>query len=876
MALSWATVTDVPAQIGPYSVVREIGRGCMGVVYLARDERLDRDVAIKALPEDLASDPGRLERFEREGKALAQLNHPNVAGIHGVEEQDGRKYLVLEYVEGDTTGDRLEAGPIPVEEALELAVGIASGLEAAHEAGVIHRDLKPDNIKITREGVIKVLDFGLARTEEGPSSSVVAQGLADSPTVTSPVRMHSPTVPGVIMGTPGYMSPEQARGKPVDKRSDIFSFGCVLFEMLSGQMPFHGETVADAIGATLHKELDFGLLPPSTPPRVRELLTLCLAKDRKNRLRDVGDARLELERAISDPRGTAPSAPGSHPWWRSPAVLLTASLLAIIVTVAATAFFALRYGAHSQRGSTRARSFEPKTFGQQTVYTARFLPDDQGIVYSSALTGNKPDVYLLQQGSIVPQKIAPHGTLLLSVSAQGELAVLTDTEYVIHRVHSGTLARMTVDGAPRALIEEVHDADWGPDGELAIARRRSDLDRLEYPPGHVLYETSGYISEPRVSADGSRVAFLDHSFWMDDRGWVKVVDLEGTVTTLSDEYRALEGLTWAYGGERLSFSGASSATTDQLQVYTTGLRGPDVRREFEFPGDVVVLDASAAGRWLIMQQDHFVGVAVWLPGQSKDTDLSWLDQSWKPSLSPDGETLVFTNGHGAEGYSVVTRRLDGSPISTLGEGEALGFSPDGRWVAARLIASQGIVLYPTGAGAPRPLPRGPLEYLVDAQWYPDGKNLLITGHEPSRAVRMYRQSIEGGLPEPMTPEGIAGLLSPKGDRVIALDSESTWRLYSLDETPPRTAPGLDALEEVFAWSPKGDAVYVRREQTVPLQLERVDLETGGRTKGIEIGPRQQAGLVWISIEQGGLRVFDPAVGHAYDYGRQLSRLFLVQ
>ena len=298
------------AAIGPFKIERELGRGGMGEVYLARDTQLDRYVAIKALPVHLGHDPDRLARFQREAKVLASLNHPGIGAIYGLEESGGHHYLILEFVGGETLADRLSKGPIPIDESLSIAKQIADALEAAHEKGVIHRDLKPSNVMVTPEGVAKVLDFGLARTDAGaaPSSAVAKEGL-ESPTLTSPARFaNSPTIPGVIMGTAGYMSPEQARGKQVDKRSDNFSFGCVLYEMLTGVKPFHGETVADAIGATLHKETDLGLLPAGVPRRVRDLLTKCLAKDRKNRLRDIGDARLEIEQVLA-----APSFSGDEP-----------------------------------------------------------------------------------------------------------------------------------------------------------------------------------------------------------------------------------------------------------------------------------------------------------------------------------------------------------------------------------------------------------------------------------------------------------------------------------------------------------------------------------------------------------------------------------
>jgi serine/threonine protein kinase len=293
-----------PAEIGPFKIERELGRGGMGVVYLATDTRLDRQVAIKALPADLAAAPDRLARFQREAKVLAALNHPNVGAIHGLEQSEGHQYLILEYIEGETLADRLAGGPLAVAEAITIAKQIAEALEAAHEKGVIHRDLKPGNVMVTAEDVVKVLDFGLARTDDGSSSTTNDAVRPDSPTVVSPVR-HSPTIPGVIMGTAGYMSPEQARGKSVDKRSDIFSFGCVLYEMLTGSGPFPGETVTDSLGAILHREPDWSMLPASTPRRVRDLLTNCLAKDRKQRLHDIADARLELERAMAEPRASA-------------------------------------------------------------------------------------------------------------------------------------------------------------------------------------------------------------------------------------------------------------------------------------------------------------------------------------------------------------------------------------------------------------------------------------------------------------------------------------------------------------------------------------------------------------------------------------------
>jgi len=312
-----------PSRIGSYPIERELGRGGMGIVYLGRDPRLGRPVAIKVLPDAFAQDPERLSRFEREAQLLASLSHPNIAGIYGLEEADGHRLLALEYVEGETLADRIARAALPVQEALEIARQIAAALEAAHESGVIHRDLKPANIKLTPAGDVKVLDFGLAR---GAGSAASSPDLSQSPTMTYAV-----TGVGVILGTAAYMSPEQARGKVVDRRTDIWSFGCVLYEMLTGRQLFSGETVSDTIARILEREPDWSAIPAAVPEKIRELLRRCLEKDARKRLRDIGDARVELEEIISSRASKTPVAKagdktaGRTPRW---AYIVTAAALA--------------------------------------------------------------------------------------------------------------------------------------------------------------------------------------------------------------------------------------------------------------------------------------------------------------------------------------------------------------------------------------------------------------------------------------------------------------------------------------------------------------------------------------------------------------------
>lgn len=322
-------MSDAPTTIGPYSVVREVGRGGMGVVYLARDPNLQRDVAIKSVPADFAANPERMARFEREARLLASLTHGNIAAVHGLVDADDGRHLVMEFVPGETLSAALISGPLGVEASLRVCAQIAAALEAAHDAGVVHRDIKPGNVIVRPDGAVKVLDFGLAREHGGGNSSSNFNATA-MPTRT----MEALTGRHVVIGTPGYMSPEQARGKPLDKRTDVFSFGCVLYECLTGRNAFTGETTTDVVAAVLEAEPDWSALPARTPTRIRELLRHCLEKDPARRLRDMGDARLEIERAIAGSEWSstsltgAPAAPAVR-WRRLAPWIIAAAAVAL-------------------------------------------------------------------------------------------------------------------------------------------------------------------------------------------------------------------------------------------------------------------------------------------------------------------------------------------------------------------------------------------------------------------------------------------------------------------------------------------------------------------------------------------------------------------
>jgi serine/threonine protein kinase len=310
-------------KLGPYEILSQIGAGGMGEVYRARDSKLGRDVAIKVLPEVFAHDADRMARFQREAKVLASLDHPNIASIYGLEDSGGTRALVMQFVEGATLADRIKAAPIPVDEAVHIAKQIADALEYAHERGIIHRDLKPANVKVTNDDAVKVLDFGLAKALEGDPSSI---DISTSSTIS---RMA--TMQGVLLGTAAYMSPEQAKAKSVDRRADIWAFGCVLYEMLTGKQAFTGETVTDTLASIIKEEPDWKLLPSATPMRVRVLLQRCLQKDPKQRLRDIGDARISLDEVLSGAPEGAASTGAAVPIWHG-AVPWALGLVAVAVT----------------------------------------------------------------------------------------------------------------------------------------------------------------------------------------------------------------------------------------------------------------------------------------------------------------------------------------------------------------------------------------------------------------------------------------------------------------------------------------------------------------------------------------------------------------
>ncbi len=853
-------------RLGPYEILAPLGAGGMGEVYRASDSRLGREVAIKVLPASFAKDADRLRRFEQEARAAGALNHPNILAIHDLGTHDGSPYIVSELLEGQTLRERLTESPLPLRKALDYAVQTANGLGAAHEKGIIHRDLKPENLFITKDGRVKILDFGLAKLSQPEAMAGSASDAQTLATQGAPV-----THPGVVLGTVGYMSPEQVRGRASDQRADLFSLGTILYEMASGQRAFRGDSSVETMNAILKEEPpEISSANRAVPPALDRLIRRCLEKSPEERFQSARDLAFALE-ALSGMSGStvahAPAEVGPARRW-----LLPAAALAIFAVVAGGSYFAGLW--NGRAGGASRVTFQPMTFRPQSIFRAAFAPDGKTIVYSSALAGNRPELFMLTADYPEPRPLGLKDAHLLSISSKGELALIIKAKYLGHRLFDGTLARMPLGGgAPREVLEGVREAEWSPDGEkLAIIRTMGGKDRLEFPAEKVLYETAGYVSDLRFSPDGLRIAFFVHPFKYDDRGGVAVVDLSGKFTLLTDGYWGLEGLSWALDGKEVLFSAGNSYSAFVINAVT--LSGK-LREALESAGGLTIQDVSRAGRWLVTRDDHRRDMLGLAPGAKTEQPLSFLDFSQPYDLSPDGRTLLFSEESGVFGtnYAVCIRKTDGSLPVRLGEGAAQALSPDGKWALAVVLTSPPqLVLYPTGPGDPLKLNRGNLENIASATWYPDGKKILVCGNEPGQSSRCYALETAGGQLRPVTPENtIRGLISPDGKQIVAQRSAGDYVLYSADGGELRKLPFLDAKDQLIRWSADGRSLFVFSVYFLPALVERVDLATGRRALVKRLVPQDLTGVLGIT----GAVLTEDASAYVYSYRQQRSSLFLV-
>jgi Tol biopolymer transport system component len=850
----------IGTRLGSYEILAPLGAGGMGEVYRARDANLGREVAVKVLPAGLADHPEAFSRLEREARAVAQLSHPNILAIYDFGRQGGTAYAVMELLEGETLRARLGQGALPSRKAVSLAVQIAEGLAAAHEKGIVHRDLKPENIFVTHEGRAKLLDFGLAK-------NTLTSPVPGSPTLS----LERQTDPGTVLGTVGYMSPEQVRGEAADHRSDIFSFGAVLFEMLTGRRAFQRDTAAETMTAILKEDPpEIAAEGSGLSPALQRIVQHCLEKKPGERFQSARDIAFDLQ-AVSG--STAAGRPaGGAAGHRGPRRWLAAISAAAVFMAAGLGVY--RAGRKAERRSAEALEFRQMSFQPQAIFRAAFAPDGETIVYSAALEGNVPELFTIRAEFPEPLPLGLSRTHLLSISSKGELAVLTNARYIGHRLFMGTLARVSLGGtAPREILEDVRQADWSPDGsELAIIRPAGGKDRLEYPIGKVLYESAGYLSDLRVSPRGDRIGLFEHPSQWDNRGSVIVVDRAGKRTELSGEYWAEEGLAWSPEGDEILFTAGATGAFQTL--YGIDLSG-HVRVALGSAGGLTLHDVSRTGRWLVTRDDIGSELSVLPPGASAERDASYLDASAFPFLSRDGSLLLFNDQSAAGGmnYRVCLRKTDGGPVVHLGEGFPMGLSPDGKWALAIVATPPQLVIYPTGPGEVRRLPRGDLETYRSAVWFPDGKSVLICGHEAGKAFRHYVQDVSGGLPRPVTPEATTkGAVSPDGMRILYSKPDGTYFVQSVEEGSAVAVPGLSPDDLVIRWSADGLSLYVFRSEKLPFRFERLDLASGRRVLVREVAPVDRAG----ALQCDGAALADDFRSYAYSFSRMTSSMFVVQ
>jgi len=856
----------IGTRLGPYEITAKLGEGGMGEVYRATDSRLGREVAIKVLPPELAEDEQALLRFEREARAVAALSHPNILGLHDFAKEDGTVYAVMELLDGETLRSALASGAVATRKAVEYATQIARGLAAAHERGVVHRDLKPENVFITRDDQVKILDFGLAKQVQAPDDRTMTLGGGAGQAVTER---------GTVLGTVGYMAPEQVRGEEADARSDIFAFGAILYEMLSGRRAFRGDSAVETMSAILKEEPpELNVTGHDLPPGLERIVRHCLEKKPETRFQSARDIAFALESVGSlSSTSAGVMALAAETGHRRARWGWIGGLVVVAAILVAAGYFIGQ--AHVRGKASSQFAFIQETFRRQAIFNARFAPDGKTLVYSAAEQGSRPQLFIVRPEYPEPQPLGLEDTDLLSISSKGEMAVLSDARWVGHRLFSGTLGRITMGGgAPRDLMDNVRQADWSPDGsELAIVHNVAGKDRLEYPIGTVLYEATGYLSDLRVSPDGSRVAFFQHPTPGDDRGLVAVVDRTGKRTVLASGYWGEEGLAWLPSGEAIIFSAADQGGNYQMRRVDLNGRA---RIVLPTPGSVTVQDVSRDGRWLFTREENPTQVLVRAPGAAEPHDFSWLDVSLQPHLSSDG-SLVALSDQGSTGgpnYTVLLRKTDGSDFIRLGEGYATGISPDRRWVSAIVPSTpQKIMLYPTGTGEPRRVDHGQIEAYDDVQWFPDGKSLLVCGNEPGHVSRCYQMPLDGGELRPVTPEGtIGGRTSPDGRQVCALTVGGDYRIYPLDGGKPRIVPSMTTDDQVIRWSPDGKALWVYSRGNLPARIDQIDLATGGRSRLETIEISDQTGV--LSVISASLA--DNPETYAYGIWRYVSHLFVAE
>ena len=845
------------SRLGPYEVLSPLGAGGMGEVWLARDSRLGREVALKVLPEEVSSDSSRLHRFEKEARSASALNHPNIVTVYEIGSAESVSYIAMELVEGKTLRELLFGGALPLRRLLQLAPQMADGLARAHEAGIVHRDLKPENVMVTKDGLVKILDCGLAKLTRAEPEG--AASLMETLT--------RGTEPGVVMGTVGYMSPEQASGEAVDYRSDQFSFGSILYEMATGKRAFQKKRAVETLSAILNEEPEpIGQVNPQAPVPLRWIVERCLAKELEGRYastkdlaRDLANVRDHLSEAVSG--GVIPA---------------TAHRRRTRLRVAVAAGALLAAGIFAGRPVWRQPppsppKFQRLTFRRGFIDTARFSPDGQTILYSARWDGDPPHVFQTRPENPSSQRLDLPDASLLSISPRGELAIVSGKMQIGPWLFAGgTLATVPIaGGAPREIATDVQLADWAPDGrQMAVIRNN----RLEFPLGKVIYTPArGQIAVPRVSPAGNRIAFLN----LGGRR-VHVVDLSGKERFVSRQLGPVS-LVWSPSGDEIWVSAGLLPSAAGDTLYAMSPTGKE-RVLYRSPRGLILWDISRDGRVLLAAGHGRWEVWSKPAGQNRERDVSVLGGSDAMGLTPDGKTVLVNEGSLGPGAEFYLSHADGSPPKKLGEGYASDLSADGKWaVVVRPGPPSRLVLVPTGAGEERALESGAIEEYdrENIRWAQNGGRLLFGAREKGHSDRLYVQDIEGGKPRPLTPDGLhteSSSISPDGRLVIVEQRDGFW-LYPVDGGDKRLVRGLRPLVDFVwrNWSEDGRFVYAWEPTKLPFEVYRVNIATGQRESWMTILPQDPAGI-WNAD----LMLTPDGKSYAYNCRRGIQDLFLVE
>lgn len=826
--------------LGPYEIESLLGAGGMGEVYRARDPRLGRDVALKVLPPSFAADPERLRRFEQEARAVAALSHPNIVALYDIGQQDGATWLVSELLEGESLRDILARGPLSHRKAIAFATQIAQGLAAAHARNIAHRDLKPDNLFITRDGHAKILDFGLAKAIESPRSGVPADA-----TLTVP---GAATGEGIVMGTVGYMSPEQVRGSAVDCRTDIFSFGAVLYEMLTGHRAFKRDTAAETMTAILNEDPpefhDSGL---RIPPALDRIVRHCLEKSPDHRFQSARDLAFDLDSITSlTGSGAAPALKAkSRPFWFGKVWIAPVVLIALAL-VAGFAGWRLALALHPSHGAR----FHELTYRRGAPDNARYSPDGHTVYYTAAWEGAQPEIDSVPVDGTGGHPLGIPNARLLAISKQGQLAVALAPKAITSLLDPGALAHVAQDTAPKPEIDNIQAADFAPDGSLAIVRYlpSQEMCRLEYPIGHVLARAPAILSV-RFSPSGKYLAYDSHQDPTDDRGHLVILRTDGSVIAQSPLYESVQGLAWTPSGNEVWFT----SPLESGEIRALSLSGK-IRTPLSVAGRLFLRDISSSGQVLADQGILRRGFIYSTIDGTTQRDLSWLDYGFLRAISNDGKDVLFEEEGTAVSnatYTVFIRGTDASPAVALGPGYGIALSPDKQWALAEKLAEpvNEIWLLPVGPGEPRRLSPPSLVPINLGSFLPDGKSAIYVAHQPGHPWRVWLQDLTGGAPRPITPEGITGsLVSPDGKWLLAVkgspDNPHYDLLVPLGGGPIQPIPRLSPSDFLIGWASDGQAydfVPGPPESSIA-HFDKVNPRTGARAPWRDIAISHLAGL----------------------------------